>query len=148
MRLLTLLTNIVDYDKEAKETLRPQQPSRPHTASGTPVPTKFDPISLHNQNQPQMQNQLQGRHPQLMQQQMPPVPTHNAAAMSFDTWDGGSDYGYQQPMLDQFPDYDWAASFDFSSEWPTVPMQIPGPGPGPGQGPVEGYRAPAGYQFG
>jgi len=64
--------------------------------------------------------------------------------MSFDTWDGGSDYGYQQPMLDQFPDYDWAASFDFSSEWPTVPMQIPGPG----QGPAEVFRAPAGYQFG
>lgn len=42
------------------------------------------------------------------------------ATMSFDTFDG-SEYS-APPMLDQFPDYDWAASFDFSNEWPTVPM--------------------------
>jgi transcriptional regulatory protein LEU3 len=90
-----------------------------------------------------------GQNPQLIPQQLAPNPNHNAATMGFDTWDVGSDYGYQ-PMLDQFPDYDWAASFDFSSEWPTVPMQMPGPGPGPGpgQGPGEPYRAPAGFQFG
>ena len=40
--------------------------------------------------------------------------------MSFDTWDG-SDYNMPQ-ILDQFPDYDWAASFDLSNGWPNIPM--------------------------
>jgi hypothetical protein len=66
--------------------------------------TKFDP-SLVN--------------PQL---QMDPGTT-----MSFDTWDG-SEYNVP-PMLDQFPDYDWAAGFEFSnSDFPNAPL---GPVGGP-----------------
>lgn len=44
----------------------------------------------------------------------------NPAVMSFDTWDG-SDYNVP-PSMDQFPDYDWAAGFDFSNtEFPSMP---------------------------
>lgn len=80
--------------------------------------TKFDP-SLIN--------------PQL---QVDPAP-----GMSFDTWDG-SDYNVP-PMLDQFPDYDWAAGFEFSnSELPNAPL-----------GPIGGPMMPQnvgnmGYTFG
>ena len=56
--------------------------------------------------------------------------------MSFDGWEGGEYPGL--PTLDQFPDYDWAASFDFSNEVPQIP-QVP-------IGPING--GPAGYQFG
>lgn len=42
------------------------------------------------------------------------------AVMGFDSWDG-SDYN-GPPMMDQFPDYDWAAGFDFSNtEFPAMP---------------------------
>ncbi|KAF2709898.1 hypothetical protein K504DRAFT_476060 [Pleomassaria siparia CBS 279.74] len=44
----------------------------------------------------------------------------NPAVISFDTWDG-SEYGVL-PTVDQFPDYDWAASFNFSSGWPSMTM--------------------------
>lgn len=49
------------------------------------------------------------------------IPT-DPALLSFDTqWDG-SDYN-GPPMMDQFPDYDWAAGFDFSNtEFPNVPL--------------------------
>jgi transcriptional regulatory protein LEU3 len=72
--------------------------------------TKFDP-SLVN---PQL-------HPDL-------------SVMSFDTWDG-SQYDVP-PMTDQFPDYDWAAGFEFSnSEFPTLSVGPINPMmPGPGQG--------------
>jgi transcriptional regulatory protein LEU3 len=55
--------------------------------------------------------------------QMQQTPT----AMSFDTWDG-SEYSVP-PMIDQFPDYDWAASFNFSTGWPNMtmpPLENPG----------------------
>jgi transcriptional regulatory protein LEU3 len=55
--------------------------------------------------------------------QMQQTPT----AMSFDTWDG-SEYSVP-PIIDQFPDYDWAASFNFSSGWPSMampPLENPG----------------------
>lgn len=73
--------------------------------------TKFDP-SLIN--------------PQL---QVEPQPGQPGTNMSFDTWDG-SDYNVP-PMLDQFPDYDWAAGFEFTnSEFPNAPLgPIGGPGP-------------------
>ncbi|KAH4683790.1 hypothetical protein HBI82_086970 [Parastagonospora nodorum] len=52
----------------------------------------------------------------------------DSAVMSFDTWDG-SDYSVP-PMMDQFPDYDWAAGFDFSNtEFPTMPTGPIGGGP-------------------
>lgn len=51
--------------------------------------------------------------------QQPPV------NMGFDTSFIGSDYGVT-PMLDQFPDYDWAASFNFSNDWPNADLgQLP-----------------------
>jgi transcriptional regulatory protein LEU3 len=64
--------------------------------------------------------------------------------MGFDTWDG-SDYNIP-PMLDQFPDYDWASGFEFSnSEFPTVPVGAMNPMmPGPGTG----NAANMGYTFG
>ncbi|KAF2729375.1 C6 zinc finger domain-containing protein [Polyplosphaeria fusca] len=40
--------------------------------------------------------------------------------MGFDTW-GSTDYA-MAPMFDQFPDYDWAASLDFSTDWPSNPL--------------------------
>lgn len=43
--------------------------------------------------------------------------------MGFDNthWDG-SDYNVP-PVMDQFPDYDWAAGFDFSTDnFPTIPV--------------------------
>ena len=80
----------------------------PNSTTGPPgqLPlTKFDP-SLIN--------------PQL---QMDP-----GTNMSFDNWDGGSEYNVP-PMLDQFPDYDWAAGFEFSnSDFPNAPL---GPVGGP-----------------
>lgn len=88
--------------------------------------TKFDP-SLIN---PQLQ-----------------VDPQTQAGMSFDTWDG-SDYNVP-PMLDQFPDYDWAAGFEFSnSEFPNAPL-----GPIGGPGPMGGNMMPQnvgnmGYTFG
>jgi transcriptional regulatory protein LEU3 len=46
--------------------------------------------------------------------------------MGFDAWDG-SEYSVP-PMLDQFPDYDWAAGFNFSnSEHPTIPISAMNP---------------------
>lgn len=52
----------------------------------------------------------------------------DSAVMSFDTWDN-SDYSVP-PMMDQFPDYDWAAGFDFSNtEFPTMPAGPIGGGP-------------------
>ncbi|KAJ4376137.1 hypothetical protein N0V83_001418 [Neocucurbitaria cava] len=55
--------------------------------------------------------------PSLVNPQLQPDPT----VMSFDGWDG-SEYS-APPMLDQFPDYDWAAGFDFSnSDFPTIPV--------------------------
>jgi len=51
----------------------------------------------------------------------PQLPIDSTAGMSFDTWDG-SDYNVP-PMLDQFPDYDWAAGFEFTnSEFPNATL--------------------------
>ena len=72
--------------------------------------------------------------PSLVNPQMQPDPS---VMSSFDAWEG-PDYGVP-PMLDQFPDYDWAAGFEFSNaEMPNVPvgpinpmMTAPGPGGAP-----------------
>lgn len=76
-------------------------------------------------------------HTQLPQHQLPNMPMNaqiplnkfdpslvqmsaDPAVMGFDSWDG-SDYN-GPPMMDQFPDYDWAAGFDFSNtEFPAMP---------------------------
>ena len=61
--------------------------------------------------------------PSLVNPQLQPDPT----LMSFDAWDG-SEYS-APPMLDQFPDYDWAAGFEFSnSNFPTIPVGAVNPG--------------------
>ena len=61
--------------------------------------------------------------------------------MGFDTFEG-QDYGIP-PMLEQFPDYDWAAGFEFSNtDMPNVPvgpMNPMMPGPGHGHPPNMGY---------
>ncbi|KAE8833822.1 hypothetical protein PTNB85_03805 [Pyrenophora teres f. teres] len=63
------------------------------------------------------------------------------SVMGFDTFEG-QDYGIP-PMLDQFPDYDWAAGFEFSnSEMPNVQVGAMNPmmsGPGHGHPPNMGY---------
>lgn len=71
------------------------------------------------------------------------VPMHpDPAVMSFDTWEG-SDYNVP-PMMDQFPDYDWAAGFDFSNtEFPTMPAVAIGGGPI-----MPGNMGNMGYTFG
>lgn len=76
-------------------------------------------------------------HTQLPQHQLPTMPMNtqiplnkfdpslvqmsaDPAVMGFENWDG-SDYN-GPPMMDQFPDYDWAAGFDFSNtEFPAMP---------------------------
>jgi transcriptional regulatory protein LEU3 len=65
----------------------------------------------------------------------------DSSIMSFDAWDG-SDYNVP-PVMDQFPDYDWAAGFDFSNtEFPTIPA-------GPTGGPLmPGGMGNMGYTFG
>ncbi|KAL6708534.1 hypothetical protein ACN47E_002515 [Coniothyrium glycines] len=77
--------------------IRQPQQSQSQTQATTVSINKFDP-SLIN----------------------PQVPT-DPALMSFDAWDGSE---YSVPLMqDQFPDYDWAAGFEFSnSNFPTIPM--------------------------
>ncbi|XPS78991.1 hypothetical protein M3J09_010986 [Ascochyta lentis] len=71
----------------------------------------------------------------------PQLQVDPSAGMSFDTWDG-SDYNVP-PMLEQFPDYDWAAGFEFTnSDFPNAPL-----------GPIGGPMMPQnvgnmGYTFG
>jgi transcriptional regulatory protein LEU3 len=90
----------------------------------------------------QQQQQQQQQHPQ-QQQQIPvskyPLDVVNnvpnaPVAIDFPAWDG--DYNSIPPMLDQFPDYDWAASLDFANEWPNPVLAPLAPGnvgyaPGP-----------------
>jgi transcriptional regulatory protein LEU3 len=57
-------------------------------------------------------------------------PTSNPVGMGFDAWNG-ADYNIP-PMLDQFPDYEWAASFDFSADWAgSNPLAAPSIAPMP-----------------
>lgn len=76
--------------------------------------------------------------PSLVNPQMQPDPS---VMSSFDAWEG-PDYGVP-PMLDQFPDYDWAAGFEFSNaEMPNIPVGPINPmmtAPGPGGAPNMGY---------
>lgn len=77
----------------AQPQMQPQQ--MPAVTMNPQIPmTKFDPSLVQIQPEP--------------------------SVMSFDTWDG-SDYNVP-PVMDQFPDYDWAAGFDFSNtDFPTLP---------------------------
>jgi transcriptional regulatory protein LEU3 len=109
-------------EEAAAQSHNPTQPSTPHDqTSYLPEPLLLTQ-SAHTQMQPQqmpnmpMNSQIPMNKfdPSLVQ--MPTDP----AVMSFDTWEG-SDYNVP-PIMDQFPDYDWAAGFDFSNtEFPTMP---------------------------
>ncbi|KAI4659875.1 uncharacterized protein J4E79_005677 [Alternaria viburni] len=128
-----------------------------------------DEVTLSHENPqqnppqyPSQQQQQQQQHPQQHQQQLPdpsmrqqqqlpvtkfdpslvnPQMQQDPSVMSFDAWEG-PDYGVP-PMLDQFPDYDWAAGFEFSNaEMPNVPVGPMNPmmtAPGPGGAPNMGY---------
>lgn len=68
----------------------------------------------------------------------------------FETWNG-SDYDVP-PVMDQFPDYDWAAGFDFTaSDFPNIPVGTIGP-PGMVNGPMNPMiptnQPNMGYTFG
>lgn len=111
MSLCTLLTCLQAYVRNQDQKFPVSNTSAPAVPTAQQPLTKFDP-SLIN---PQLQVD-----PQQQQQQ-------HGANMSFDGWDG-SDYNVP-PMLDQFPDYDWAAGFEFTnSEFPNA---LPGPIGGP-----------------
>lgn len=99
--------------QQAQQQTQPQQPrqqpgpqqiiSPPHSLPGpAPLPSQIMPTAT-----------APGPIPPIPQQQG----LTNQVNMSFDTWNtGGSEYNVP-PMLDQFPDYDWAASFDIGNEW-------------------------------
>lgn len=100
----------------------PTRPSTPHEQKPFFQDTPMLTQSAHPQMQPQQmptmpmnqQIPLNKFDPSLLQ--MPTEP----AVMSFDNWEG-SDYNVP-PVMDQFPDYDWAAGFDFSNtEFPPMP---------------------------
>lgn len=104
--------------------IRDQDQKFPASNPATTVPTAQQPLTKFD--------------PSLINPQLQVDPS---TGMSFDTWDG-SDYNVP-PMLDQFPDYDWAAGFEFSnSEFPNAPL-----------GPIGGPMMPQnvgnmGYTFG
>ncbi|KAH8722752.1 hypothetical protein GQ44DRAFT_351211 [Phaeosphaeriaceae sp. PMI808] len=108
-----------DTGVPSNEATRPTTPREQHLPTvGAPVLTGSANPQLQPQQMPtatmNVQIPLTKFDPSLVQEQPDP------SVMSFDTWDG-SDYN-APPMMDQFPDYDWAAGFDFSNtEFPSMP---------------------------
>ncbi|KAH7386094.1 hypothetical protein BKA66DRAFT_68947 [Pyrenochaeta sp. MPI-SDFR-AT-0127] len=91
-------------------------PSNEATQPNTP-PYTSQPLQGLPDATVRPQNPVTKFDPGLVHPQLQPDPT----VMSFDAWDS-SDYNVP-PMLDQFPDYDWAAGFQFSnSDFPTMPI--------------------------
>ena len=87
--------HVQDYELEVTRTTASGIHSA-NTVTSAPLPVKMDPSGLPLQ----------------------PIGTQTAP-MNFDGgWE--TDPYMFTPMLDQFPDYDWAASFDFSND----PSQI------------------------
>lgn len=119
----TILTQVgvQDYEREMTQTTAPGM-SQSHTVTAPPQPIKVDPHSLP----------------------APPMGTQSAP-IGFDGtgWDGET-YMFA-PMLDQFPDYDWAASFDFAND-PNQIAQMPQLQQPIGMGPMN--TGPPGYQYG
>ncbi|KAL5119569.1 hypothetical protein ACEQ8H_002415 [Pleosporales sp. CAS-2024a] len=100
----------------------PPQPSTPPQQSGYIPDESMLTQSAHAQVQQQpiqtmpanLQIPMNKFDPSLVQM------SNDPAVMGLDNWEG-SDYNVP-PMMDQFPDYDWAAGFDFSNtEFPTMP---------------------------
>lgn len=112
------------HDATVQPSTTPSTQNNGQSNTGAPVLTVNSASFPQNSNGPQQLAQP------LMDPQIPvtkfdpslvQMPT-DPALMSFDnTWEG-SDYSIP-PMMDQFPDYDWAAGFDFSNtEFPSVPL--------------------------
>ncbi|KAF1359802.1 hypothetical protein EJ07DRAFT_118490 [Lizonia empirigonia] len=92
----TVLTSNEATQPSTPPYIRNHDQKFPVTATALTLPTSQQPLTKFD--------------PSLINPQLQVDPT---TAMSFDTWDG-SDYSVS-PMLDQFPDYDWAAGFEFSN---------------------------------
>ncbi|KAJ4404648.1 hypothetical protein N0V91_005798 [Didymella pomorum] len=159
LRLRTRLSMSVSYDmfwywrEEFGNMQNPYNGDEAVNAS-TEATQPASPAYIRNQNQdqkfpttnpgptsiPTAQQPLTKFDPSLINPQLQVDPSA-PQQMSFDTWDG-SDYNVP-PMLDQFPDYDWAAGFEFSnSDFPNAPL-----------GPIGGPMMPQnvgnmGYTFG
>ncbi|KAJ4370169.1 hypothetical protein N0V86_008905 [Didymella sp. IMI 355093] len=114
------------------------QPGSPSYIRNQDQDQKFPVSNSAPTSIPTAQQPLTKFDPSLINPQLQVDPS---SGMSFDTWDG-SDYNVP-PMLDQFPDYDWAAGFEFSnSEFPNAPL-------GPIGGPMMPQNAGhMGYTFG
>lgn len=54
--------------------------------------------------------------------------------IGFDAWNR-TDYS-AIPIVDQFPDYDWAASFDLANDWPASGLAAQMPPDNVGYGPM------------
>jgi transcriptional regulatory protein LEU3 len=76
--------------------IAPAQPAQPTTTS-----MKFNPTGVVPASQIQLPD---------------PITT------GLETWNGA--FCDAPMMLDQFPDYDWAASFDFTNDWPNVGVNL------------------------
>jgi transcriptional regulatory protein LEU3 len=124
------------YDGEDKavhnEKARPTTPRKQNSSRSQRSPLTRDEAYPKNPAQvaptsttgPPGQLPLTKFDPSLVNPQLQMDPGTN---MSFETWDGGSEYNVP-PMLDQFPDYDWAAGFEFSnSDFPNAPLGPVGP---------------------
>lgn len=164
LRLRTRLGMSVSYDMFwywREEFSNMQNPYGDETATSSHDPIRpSTPPAQQNGYVPDEPKLTQSAHAQMQPQQLPNMPMNSQipmnkfdpslvqmptdpAVMSFDTqWDG-SDYNVP-PMMDQFPDYDWAAGFDFSNtEFPAIPA-----GPiGEGQM-MAGNVGNMGYTFG
>lgn len=115
---------VQDYEQAMTQTTAPGLPQANTATTGTvtsaPQPVKMDPATL-----PQH-----------------PLATH-PAPLGFDGGWEGEAYMFP-PMLDQFPDYDWAASFDFSND--PSQMQVPQLQQPVNMGPMN--AGPVGYPYG
>jgi transcriptional regulatory protein LEU3 len=113
------------YSNGEETTASSHQPTQANSPREQFIQTANAPLlteSAHNMMQPQQlpavpmntQIPINKFDPNLLQMQP------NPGSMSFEAWDG-SDYN-GPPVMDQFPDYDWAAGFDFSNtEFPSMP---------------------------
>ncbi|KAF2659801.1 C6 zinc finger domain-containing protein [Lophiostoma macrostomum CBS 122681] len=105
------------------------QPATPHLEHPIPHLPPPDPTTSTAQSQSTLDPSLSSvpkLPPPMDTMSMQPIPTSTIPAMNFPgTWEMGD---YSVPtMIDQFPDYDWATSFDFNvnGEWPNPALAMP-----------------------
>ncbi|KAF1946022.1 C6 zinc finger domain-containing protein [Clathrospora elynae] len=142
LRLRTRLSMSVSYDmfwywrEEFSNMQNPysgEETTHPSNSEALPSTPPFSSQPVREQLDPTVvpQNPVTKFDPSLVNSQLQPNPN----VMGFDTWDA-SEYNVP-PMLDQFPDYDWAAGFEFSNgEFPNIPLApmnsiMPAPGNAP-----------------